>query len=434
MRVSRATAAVRCIRALLTGGALAGLAAATLGVAALGAAADAPFYSNAVGRAPSAAALTDIGRALFFDASLSASGKMACATCHDPARAFGPPNASPVQRGGRDGRHFGVRAVPSLMYGQNVPPFTEHHFDDDGDDSIDQGPAGGRTWDGRSQSAHEQARLPLFSPFEMANASAAALVTRLRRASYAGEFRAAFGDRILEDTAAAVKAVLMALETYQQSSAEFYPYSSKYDAWLRHEASLSGAELRGLAAFNDPAKGNCARCHPSAMKAGALPQFTDFGYAALGAPRNPTIPANADRRYFDLGLCGPLRSDLKDRAQYCGMFRVPSLRNAATRGAFFHNGVLHRLEDVVRFYAERDTQPRRWYARRQADGRPVKFDDLPPQYRGNVDTAPPFGGHAGDAPAMSEADIKDIVAFLNALTDGFRPPQGLAGRLPKPAS
>jgi cytochrome c peroxidase len=51
----------------------------------------------------------------------------------------------------------------------------------------------------------------------------------------------------------------------------------------------------------------------------------------------------------------------------------------------------------------------------------VKFDDLPPQYRGNLDTAAPFGGHAGDAPAMSEADIQDIVAFLNALTDGYRP-------------
>ncbi len=421
MRVSRATAAVRCTRGLLAGGALAWLATATLG-----AAAEAPFYSNTAGKAPSAAAMTDIGRALFFDAALSASGKMACATCHDPTRAFAPPNASPVQRGGRDGRRFGVRAVPSLMYGQNVPPFTEHYFDDDGDDSIDQGPAGGRTWDGRSQSAHDQARLPLFSPFEMANASAAAVVTRLRRASYAGKFRDAFGAGIFEDTAAAFKAVLMALETYQQSSAEFYPYSSKYDAWLRHEASLSGAELRGLAAFNDPAKGNCARCHPSAMKAGALPQFTDFGYAALGVPRNPNIPANADRRYFDLGLCGPLRTDLKDRPQYCGMFRVPSLRNAATRAAFFHNGVLHRLEDVVRFYAERDTQPRKWYGR-QADGRPVKygrpvkFDDLPPQYRGNVDTAAPFGGHAGDAPPMSEGDIKDIVAFLNALTDGYRP-------------
>ena len=393
---------------------------AAIGVGYAAAAADTPFYANSFDKIPSPAALTDLGRRLFVDASLSASGKMACSTCHVPARAFGPSNESPVQRGGSDGRRFGVRAVPSLMYTQNIPPFTEHYFDDDGDDSVDQGPAGGRTWDGRSQSAHDQARLPLFSPLEMANESATDVVTRVRRASYAAQFRDAFGDQIFDDTATAFKAVLMALETFQQSPAEFYPYSSKYDAWLRHETLLSGEEMRGLAAFNDPARGNCARCHPSAVRAGAFPQFTDFGYAAVGAPRNPAIPANADRCYHDLGLCGPLRSDLTDRGQYCGMFRTPSLRNVATRSVFFHNGVFHRLEDVVRFYAERDTQPQKWYSR-SADGLTVKFDDLPPEYRGNVDTDAPFDRRAGDAPALSEDDIRDIVAFLHSLTDGFRP-------------
>jgi cytochrome c peroxidase len=393
---------------------------AAIGVGYAAAAADTPFYANSFDKNPSPAALTDIGRLLFFDASLSASGKMACSTCHVPARAFGPSNESPVQRGGSDGRRFGVRAVPSLMYTQNIPPFTEHYFDDDGDDSVDQGPAGGRTWDGRSQSAHDQARLPLFSPLEMANESATDVVTRVRRASYAAQFREAFGDQIFDDTATAFKAVQMALETFQQSPSEFYPYSSKYDAWLRHETVLSGEEMRGLAAFNDPARGNCARCHPSAVRAGAFPQFTDFGYAAVGAPRNPAIPANADRRYHDLGLCGPLRSDLTDRGQYCGMFRTPSLRNVATRSVFFHNGVFHRLADVVRFYAERDTQPQKWYSR-SANGLTVKFDDLPPEYRGNVDTDAPFDRRAGDAPALSEDDIRDIVAFLHTLTDGFRP-------------
>ena len=44
-----------------------------------------------------AAALTELGRRMFFDPRLSASGKQACATCHDPAHAFGPPSALPVQ-------------------------------------------------------------------------------------------------------------------------------------------------------------------------------------------------------------------------------------------------------------------------------------------------------------------------------------------------
>jgi cytochrome c peroxidase len=378
------------------------------------------FYANSFEKVPSAAAMTAVGRALFFDESLSASGRTSCATCHDPARAFGPPNDRPVQRGGTDNRRPGVRAVPSLMYTQNIPPFTEHYFDDEGDDSIDQGPAGGRAWDGRFQSAHDQARLPLFSLFEMANESADAVVSKVQHAVYAAQFRETFGEKVFADRALAFKGVLLALETYQQTAAEFYPYSSKYDGFLRHEVSLSPDELRGLAAFNDPAKGNCARCHPSAVRRGAFPQFTDFGYAGVGAPRNAAIPANSDLKYYDLGLCGPLRTDLEDKKEYCGLFRTPTLRNVASRRVFFHNGVLHRLEDVVRFYAERDTLPQKWYPR-GPDGSILKFDDLPAPYRRNVDSQAPFDRHAGDRPALSEADIKDIVAFLNTLTDGFEP-------------
>ena len=378
----------------------------------------APFYANSFQKSPSAAALTTIGRALFFDPSLSASANMSCGACHDSQRAFGPANDSPVQRGGIDHRSFGVRAVPSLMYMQNVPAFVDHYYDDDGDDSIDQGPAGGLMWDGRAQTAHEQARLPLFSPFEMANKSIESVIAKVQRAPYAARFRENFGERIFEDNALAFKAVLLALETFQQSPAEFYPYTSKYDAWLRGEIALNPQEKRGLAAFNDASKGNCARCHPSAKRRGAFPQFTDFGYAAIGAPRNQAIPANADGNYYDLGLCGPLRTDLAGKNEYCGMFRTPSLRNVALRRVFFHNGVLRRLVDVVRFYAERDTQPEKWYSR-GADGATVKFDDLPPQYRGNADARTPFGRHAGDAPALSEADIADVVAFLNTLTDGY---------------
>lgn len=382
------------------------------------AAQETPFYSTHFEKTPSVAGMTAIGRALFLDPSLSASGRMSCAICHSPQHAFGPPNDRPVQRGGRDGRRAGVRAVPSLMYTQNVPPFTEHYFDDEGDDGIDQGPAGGRTWDGRAQSAHDQARLPLLSPFEMGNESSEAVVAKVRRAAYAPLFRDTFGERVFDDGAAAFKAVLMSLETYQQGPAEFYPYSSKYDAWLRHEATLTTAEMRGLEAFNDPARGNCARCHPSGMREGAFPQFTDFGYAALGVPRNAAIPANADRRYFDLGLCGPLRTDLADKKEYCGLFRTPSLRNVASRPVFFHNGIFHRLEDAVRFYAERDTAPQKWYAR-GAGGAIRKFDDLPVKYWGNLDHDTPFGRLAGDQPSLSERDVEDIAAFLNTLTDGY---------------
>jgi cytochrome c peroxidase len=399
-----------------------GLAALTAPCAALADAASRggpePFYAANFERPPSAAAMTEVGRALFFDRTLSASGRLACATCHDPGHAFGPANALAVQRGGHSTRVPGVRAVMSLMYAQNVPPFTEHYVEDEGNDSVDQGPAGGRTWDGRAQSAHDQARLPLLSPLEMGNADAAAVVTRVARSPNAARFRATFGEHVFDDAGLAFKGVLLALETFQQSPADFYPYTSKYDAWLRHQASLSLEEARGLETFNDPTKGNCARCHPSAVRQGASPQFTDFGYAALGVPRNAAIPANADRRYVDLGLCGPLRTDLHDHSEYCGLFRTPSLRNVALRRVFFHNGTVHRLRDAVRFYAERDTRPQKWY-RRAANGRILKFDDLPEEYRRNVDREAPFDRHPGDAAALTDGDIEDLVAFLRTLTDGY---------------
>src|SRR5579872_5418016 len=67
-----------------------------------------------------AAALAALGRMLFNDVSLSGSGQMACATCHDPAHAFGPAGAEPVHDGGKDMQQPGLRAVPSLRYLQAV--------------------------------------------------------------------------------------------------------------------------------------------------------------------------------------------------------------------------------------------------------------------------------------------------------------------------
>ncbi|MGH8797540.1 MAG: cytochrome-c peroxidase, partial [Caldimonas sp.] len=116
------------------------------------------------------------------------------------------------------------------------------------------------------------------------------------------------------------------------------------------------------------------------------------------------------------GLCGPLRTDFSARADYCGLFRTPTLRNVAARGSYFHNGVFHTLRDVLRFYVLRDIEPERFYER-DAAGQVQKFDDLPPRYHANVETDPPFDRQPGDAPALDDAEIDDIVAFLHTLTD-----------------
>jgi cytochrome c peroxidase len=374
--------------------------------------------------------MTELGRRIFVDPAMSASGKMSCATCHDPAHAFGPPNALSVQLGGANLDQPGHRAVPSLKYLQVVPQFTEHFFDsdDEADESVDNGPTGGLTWDGRVDRGGDQARIPLLAPFEMANPSAAAVVAKVRAASYAPALRHTFGAAIFADPAKAFAAIVKTLEVFEQDPATFYPYDSKFDAYLANKATLTAQEARGLAAFNDPARGNCDHCHISHRGLdGTPPQFTDYGIVAVGVPRNPSIPANADPRFHDLGLCGPDRTDLADHPEYCGMFMTPSLRNVATRFVFFHNGRYHKLREAVAFYATRDTNPERWYPR-NPDGSVRMFDDLPSRYVDNLNVEPPFDRHLGDKPALTDQEIDDIVVFLGTLTDGYRAPGGSAAR------
>ncbi|TPK90058.1 cytochrome-c peroxidase [Mesorhizobium sp. B2-4-12] len=367
-----------------------------------------------------AEALTALGRKMFFDPSLSASGKQACSSCHDPRHAFGPASASPVEMGGPNLNRPGVRAVPSLRYLQAAPAFTEHFHDseDEGDESVDNGPTGGLTWDGRADHGEEQAKIPLLSPFEMANKDEAAVAAALRKAAYADELKAAFGDHVFDRPEDAFGAAIEALGTFEQSAPDFYPYSSRYDAFLAGKATLSARELRGRALFEDEAKGNCASCHLSEpANDGEPPQFTDFGLIAIAVPRNPAIPANADPAYADLGLCGPLRTDFRSRTEYCGLFETPTLRNVALRKSFFHNGRFHTLRDAVAFYASRDTDPGHWYPS-NADGTVNKYDDLPKAYWPNLNREPPFNGKKpGGKPALTDAEIDDIVAFLGTLTD-----------------
>jgi cytochrome c peroxidase len=100
---------------------------------------------------------------------------------------------------------------------------------------------------------------------------------------------------------------------------------------------------------------------------------------------------------------------------------VPSLRNVALRGAFFHNGRFKTLKDALTFYVQRDTNPEKWYPL-AADGTVMKFDDLPAEFRVNVNTSEvPYDRRIGDAPALSDAEIDDVIAFLKTLSDGYAP-------------
>ena len=401
-------------------------------------------------RAAPLSAMARLGRRIFYDASLSSSGRLSCASCHSPQHAYGPPNGGPVMLGGPDLTRQGARAVPSLAYLDRQPSFSIGRDDPTsearetislvqiataakGTTRVEKTatqtaqaagnmvPQGGLLWDGRADTLQDQATFPLLAPNEMDGGSIERVAGKLRRASYARQFVALFGPGIFGNAKLLVSEAMFAVARYQIEEPSFHSYTSKFDDWLEGRARLNPAELRGYRLFNDPKAANCAGCHvDQPSRDGLPPLFTDHEYEALAVPRNLALADNSNPAYFDLGICGPYRKDMADQTQYCGMFLTPTLRNVATRHAFFHNGVFHTLQAVLDFYDFRDTRPDKVYPH-GADGVVQKYNDIPEKYRANVDVAdPPFNRHLGEKPAMTAQDEADIIAFLKTLTDGYR--------------
>jgi cytochrome c peroxidase len=368
-------------------------------------------------------AAAQVGAKMFFDQSLSGSGKMACASCHSPDHAYGPPNDLAVQLGGPNLATAGTRAVPSLRYKEFTEPYSDLAPNPDG--ASPPGPGGGFTWDGRAQSLAEQASIPLLAANEMANASAADVVSKLKAGPYADLFRQAFGAQAFDDPAKAFANAGLALQRYQLEDPDFHPYTSKFDLYRTNKGNyMTAQEVRGLELFNDAEKGNCIACHLSGnANGGSMSPFTDYSFEAVAPPRNPRIPANAAAGVYDLGLCQATATGHSpaDTPQYCGLFKTPTLRNVATRSVFFHNGVFTSLRDVVEFYNKRDTNPELFYPV-AADGSVAIYNDLPAIYQANIDPTLPIVTTRGATPALTEQDVDDLVAFLGTLTDGFQRP------------
>ncbi|MEX3548376.1 MAG: cytochrome c peroxidase [Burkholderia sp.] len=384
-----------------------------------------------------------LGKSLFNDPMLSASGKLSCASCHSASHAYGPPNDLDVQLGGKDMKLEGYRPPPSLMYLSRQPHFSigPDTGENDAAPTVRQlanqnagvvkaqktagtsaapqmVPQGGLFWDGRADTLQQQAFGPLLNAVEMANTSSVDVARRVENSRYAGPFQQLFGANLFNDPQLAISEVMFAIARYQIEDQSFHPYNSKYDRWLEGKAYLTHAELHGLRLFNDPDKANCAGCHLSKPSPDGLPpMFTDYQYEALAVPRNNALTQNKDPTFYDIGVCGPFRSDLKDQSQYCSMFLTPTLRNSATRHVFFHNGIYHDLQHVMDFYNERNTNPGKFYPR-GADGKIHQYNDIPAKYLANVDvTDAPFDRKFGGQPAITQDDIKDIVTFLQTLND-----------------
>jgi len=337
----------------------------------------------------------ELGRALFFDPQLSDPAGQACADCHAAGTAFSDPEDERSSAGVLRDR-FGIRNTPTAMYASFAPSLRR--------DPATRRFTGGLFWDGRAGTLEEQAAMPMLNPLEMNNPTKQHVVDKVRRSAYARGFRDVYGPDALADVDAAFANVTRALAAFERTPA-FAPFASRYDRYLTGTGTLTPAEQRGLALFEDPARGNCASCHPSRPGAdGRPPLFTSFAYANLGVPRwknspfyllPPELNPDGDR-FIDRGL-GKTTAD----PQQDGKFRVPTLRNVARTFPYGHNGYFRTLRETLDFMNARQLVP---------CGQTADPSCTAPEVPANVE---PWVGHLG----LAGGDLDDLVAFLQTLTD-----------------
>lgn len=339
------------------------------------------------------ASIMSLGKKLYFDSNLSEPAGQSCASCHLPGAGFADPDRElPVSRGVHPDR-FGNRNTPSAAYAMYSPSF---HFD-----AKEEAYIGGQFWDGRASTLEEQAKGPFLNPVEMANADQAMVIEKIRKAPYAGEFRAIFGASSLQDPATAYEFVVQAIAAFERSK-PFRSFSSKYDYYLAGKLQLTEQEARGLTLFEAEDKGNCAACHPSRVgDEGNPPLFTDFTYDNIGVPINPDNPFYTQSSAFnpkgtdavDMGL-----AETTGRPSDRGKFKVPTLRNIALTPPYMHNGLMMTLREVVDFYNTRDTR---------TDWGPAEVaENLNTEELGNL--------------GLTNDEVDAIVAFMLTLTDGYQ--------------
>ena len=371
-------------------------------------------------------ALTDaqlLGKRIFEDTNLSEPRGQSCASCHAPKHAFQGNNGSPIGAiaAGSTPDKLGTRKTPTIMYKTYSPAFGFYKDEDEGKRNAGgQGrPVLGRPGvrsrraGDRSPAQSDRDEQPLDRGDRREGEGG-----RLRRPGQGG----LRGGRIRrsQERDGQLTSALFAYEATER----FAPFSSKFDDYLRGKAKLTPVEARGFELFTNPKEGNCIACHvgKSNSKDPTDWIFTDFTYDALGVPRNPAIPANADPTMFDLGLCkrpglaAILPKEIKLES-LCGQFKVPTLRNVAITGPYYHNGYFASLRDAVAFYATRDTDPKRWYPTLET-GEVDKLNDLPGAYKANANTKEvPYDRKPGQRPRLSDQDVDALVAFLKTLTD-----------------
>jgi cytochrome c peroxidase len=447
-----------------------------------------------------------LGGLLNYDLKISVFENMACSSCHMPYVGFGGPipsvNLLTIAYPGSFHFRFGKRTPQRYTYSPKFPVLkyntTQAAF------------FGGNFWDARStgfklQSPDaEQAQHPPLDSQEMGEPDLACIAFKISQAVYLPLFKTVWGDDPSTihwpgDTASicatpAGAAVLgsnpspVALSaedrtkannvydhwgqsiSFLEGSDDISPFTSKFDAFLKGNYTMTSDEMAGYNLFRG--KANCNSCHldgrstapsptaPNAEDTGTIadtePVFTCFGYSNLALPKNPrdafyyqTTPdsfgftANPGGfTYTDFGLGTFLRSGfgsgpnpnanwIQFAAKSDGQFQTSTARNVALvpskcptteapgpyfQKAFFHNGYIKSLKQLVHFYNTRDVYRM-----------PVESGECP---AGTVEKVtcwpeaevPQNRDMTIGSLGLTDKEEDQIVAFMETLNDGFTKP------------
>jgi cytochrome c peroxidase len=238
-----------------------------------------------------------LGKKLYFDKALSKNNSQSCNDCHRVDDGL-PGSDGEATSEGAFGKRGDRNAPTTLNAGFHLAQF----------------------WDGRAVDLKEQAKGPVLNPVEMAMPDEAEVLKRLRaNAEYPGLFKGAFsvaGEPITYDNMA------QAIAAFERTLIT----RDRFDDFLKgKDQALSAPELRGLKTF---LANGCTTCH-----------------------NGPLLGANS---YQKVGLVHPFPT--KDPGRHAvtkdesdeGKFKVPTLRNIAITGPYFHDGSIQSLDDAVK--------------------------------------------------------------------------------------
>jgi cytochrome c peroxidase len=318
-----------------------------------------------------------LGKRLFFDGRLSADGTVACATCHNPARAF--TDGRPVSIGihGRAGQ----RNAPTVLNAL----YNKTQF-----------------WDGRAKTLEDQAAMPIVNPAEMGQPSLNSAVSKIAGIEeYQQAFRRVFGG------APDGTSLLRAIASYERSLVSF---DSPFDHFVAGEqTAIDEAAKHGWELFNTKAR--CNKCHALTETKKDVTNFidNDFHNIGIGIIRHNVVglarqaeklvnsgdPAAIDRAAIQTELSALGRFLITKKESDTASFKTPNLRNLLLTAPYFHDGSQETLWDVMDHYNKGDGLKNPWLD-----------EDIQPL-------------------ALTEPEIEDLVAFLASLTSADYKDQGI---------